>query len=174
MKACSARECQVAAFDHNVIPLHAHSTASPKARASSPAITLSWLRVAANQLDELSSCAERVALDPQWSAMEWRATCAPLLIRLTGARQLLTSLSSIRLGQWPDTEWAARVRTSRSDVERRLLDVRVAMSRVTSDGTSDPDAVVALASDALLLASAVGKLRTLIITHYPAAAGPGT
>lgn len=137
-KVCSARGCQVAASERDVIPLHARSAASPRSKTSSPAITLSRLRAAAEQLDELRRCAERVALDPQWSAMEWRATCASLLIQLSEARHLLASLSPIRVGQWPDTEWAARVRTSRSDVERRLLDVRVAMSALTSNGASDP------------------------------------
>ena len=164
----------MAASDRDVIPLHTRSTASSRATASSPAITLSRLRAAAEQLDELRRCAERVALDPQWSAMEWRATCARVLIRLSKARQLLTSLSSIRVGQWPDTEWAARVRTSGSDVERRRVDVRVAISALTSDGTSDSDAVVTLTSDASLLATAASELRTLIISHYPAAASAGT
>jgi hypothetical protein len=163
----------LAASERDVIPLHARSAASPRSKVSSPAITLSRLRAAAEQLDELRRCAERVALDPQWSAMEWRATCAPLLIQLSEARHLLASLSPIRVGQWPDTEWAARVRTSRSDVERRLLDVRVAMSALTSNGASDPDAVVTMTSDASLLATAASEFRALITSHYPAAANEG-
>ena len=163
----------MAASERDVIPLHARSAASPRSKTSSPAITLSRLRAAAEQLDELRRCAERVALDPQWSAMEWRATCASLLIQLSEARHLLASLSPIRVGQWPDTEWAARVRTSRSDVERRLLDVRVAMSALTSNGASDPDAVVTMTSDASLLATAASELRALITSYYPAAASAG-
>lgn len=164
-----AREFQVAGPDRDAIPLRARNTVQPRT-TKAPAITLARLRAAAQQLDDLRRCAERVALDPQWSAMEWRATCAPLLIRLPGARQLLASLSPIRVGHWPDTEWAARVRTTHSDVERRLLDVGVAMSALTSDETSNQDAVASLTSDASLLAAAVSELRMLITSHYPAAA----
>jgi hypothetical protein len=103
--------------------------------------------------------------------MGWRAICTPLLIRLSRAQQLLASLSPIRVGHWPDTEWAARVRSTHSDVERRLLDVRVAISALTGDDTSNPDAVVTLTSDASLLAGAAAELRTLITSYYPAAAG---
>ena len=158
--------------DRDVIPLHPRNTVHPET-AKDPAITLAWLRAAAQQLDELRRCAERVALDPQWSAMEWRATCAPLLIRLSGAQHLLANLSLIRVGQWPDTEWAARVRCTHSDVERRLRDVRVAMSALIGDDTSNPDAVVSLTSDASLLARAASELRALITSYYPAAAGAG-
>jgi hypothetical protein len=106
--------------------------------------------------------------------MEWRATCAPLLIRLPRTRQLLASLSAIRVGQWPDTEWAARIRAAHGDVERRLLDVGVAMSALTGDETSNPDAAAALTSDASLLAEAAGELRALITSRYPAAASAGS
>ena len=156
--------------DRNVIPLHVPSAVHPRT-ARDAAITHARLRAAAQQLDELRRCAERIALEPQWSAMEWRATCAPLLIRLPGARQLLASLSPIRVGHWSDTEWAARVRATRSDVERRLLDVGVAMSALTSDETSNADAVASLTSDALLLAGAAGELRMLIASRYPAVGG---
>jgi hypothetical protein len=112
---CYGRECQVTGIDGDVIPLHRPSP-SPVQRGTikDPAITLPWLRSAAKQLDELRLCAERVALDPQWSAMEWRATCTPLLIRLPGTRQLLASLSLIRVGHWPETEWAVRIRCAHS------------------------------------------------------------
>jgi hypothetical protein len=159
----------VAGSDRDVIPLHSHSTIH-SGTPNDLAVTLARLRAAAEQLDELRRCAERVALDPQWSAMEWRATCAPLLIRLPRVRQLLASLSLIRVGHWPDTEWAARVRTTHSDVERRLLDVEVAISALTSDETSNPDMVAALTSDASLLAAAASELRMLITSHYPVAA----
>lgn len=162
----------MAGRDRDVIPLHPRSTVHAET-AKDPAITLTCLRAVAQQLDELRRCAERVALDPQWSAMEWRATCTPLLIRLSGAQQLLASLNPIRVGQWPDTEWAARVRSIHSDVERRLLDVKVAISALTGDDTSNPDAVVTLTSDASLLAGAAGELRALITNYYPAAVGAG-
>ena len=163
----------MAGRDRDVIPLHALNVAQPAAMRE-PAITLAWLRAAAQQLDELRHHAERVALDPQSSAMEWRATCAPLVIRLPGARDLLASLSPIRVGQWPDTEWAARVRAIRGDIERRLQDVGFAMSALTSDESSNPDAAVVLTADASLLAAAASDLRALITSRYPAAASAGS
>jgi hypothetical protein len=44
------------------------------------------------------------------------------------------------------------------------------MSALIRDDTSHPDAVAALTSDASLLAAAASELRTLITSHYPAAA----
>jgi hypothetical protein len=105
--------------------------------------------------------------------MEWRAICAPLLIRLPGTRQLLASLNPIRVGLWPDTDWAARVRTTHDDVERRLLDVGFAMSALTSDETSNQDTAISLTSDASLLAAAASELHTLITSHHPAPASVG-
>jgi len=167
------REFQVAGSDRDVIPLHVRSTVPPRT-TKKPAITMARLRAAAQQLDELRRCAERIALDPQWSAMEWRAICAPLLIQMPGARQLLASLNPVRVGLWPDTEWAARVRTTHDEVERRLLDVGFAMSALTSDETSNPDAAISLTSDAPLLAAAASELHTLITSHHPAPASTGS
>lgn len=152
----------------NVIPLQVPSVMQPST-AEGPAITRARLRDAARQLDELRRCAERVALDPQWSAMEWRATCTPFLIRLPEARQLLASLSPIRIGHWPDTEWAARVRTTCGNIECRLEDVVFAMGALTSGETNNPDAAASLMSDAPLLAGAASELQALITTRYLAA-----
>ena len=159
--------------DRDVIPLHVRSTV-PSRTTKKPAGTLARLRAAAQHLDELGHCAERITLDPQWSAMEWRAVCAPLLIQLPGARQLLASLNPIRVGLWPDTEWAARVRTTHNDVERRLMDVGFAMSALTSDETGNLDAAISLTSDASLLAAAASELHALIMSHHPAPSSTGS
>jgi hypothetical protein len=138
------------------------------------AITPGRLRAAAQQLEELRRSAERVAFDPQRSAMEWRATCAPLLIRLPEARQLLVSLAPIRVGYWPDTRWAARVRSACSNVERRLQDVALAMSILTGDETSNPDAAGSLMSDAPLLAAAASDLQRLLPGGFHASSSTQT
>ena len=159
--------------DHDVIPLHAYS-AVPPTTIQRLAITPTRLRAAAQQLDELRGCAERIALDPQRSAMEWRAICAPLIIQLHRARQLLASLNPIRVGLWPDTDWAARVRTTHDDVERRLFDVGFAMSILTSGDTDHPDAAISLTSDASLLATAARQLQTLITSDHAKPASTGS
>lgn len=151
----------------DVIPLHVR-TRGPFATTKKLATTPARFRAVAEQLEELRRCVERIALDPQWSAIEWRAICAPLMIQLPGARQLLASLNPVRVGLWPDTEWAARVRTAHDDVERRLLDVGFAMSALTSDETSSPDAAISMTSDALLLAAAARELHALITSHHRA------
>jgi hypothetical protein len=156
--------------DRDVIPLPVRGT-GPLMTSKKPATTPARFRAVAQQLEELRRCVERIALDPQWSAMEWRAICAPLIIQLPGARQLLASLNPVRVGLWPDTEWAARVRTAHDDVERRLLDVGFAMSAVTSDETSHPDAAISLTSDAQLLAAAARELHGLITSHHRAPPG---
>lgn len=137
-------------------------------------VPVALLQVAVLQFDELRRYAERLAAAPQWSALEWRAVCSPVLIRLPRARQSLAILDPVRVGRHADTRWAARVRTARREVERRLTDIRISMSAVTSMEVSSPDAVVTVNSDGVLLAAALGDLRALIVSRYPAVAGDGT
>jgi hypothetical protein len=152
----------------NVIPFN------PKAAADDLPIPLDRLRSAVHQFDELRCYAERMAINPQWSAMDWRATCSPLLIRLPRACQSLADLDPIRVGRCTDTGWAARIRTARCEVERRLTDIRISMSALTSTEVSSSDAVVAVSFDATRLAAALGDLDTLIASRYPTVAGDRT
>jgi hypothetical protein len=137
-------------------------------------VPVALLQVAVLQFDELRCYAERLAAAPQWSALEWRAACSPVLIRLPRARQSLAILDPVRVGQHADTRWAARVRTARREVERRLTSIRISMSAVASMEVSSPDAVVTVSSDGVLLAAALADLRALIVSRYPAVARDGT
>lgn len=150
-----------------VIPFTAKPTADPL-------VPVAHLQAAVLQFDELRRYAERLAVAPQWSALEWRAACSPVAIRLTRARQSLAILDPVRVGRHADTRWAARVRTASREVERRLTDIRISMSAVTSMEVSSPDAVVVVSSDGALLAAALVALRALIVSRYPAVAGDGT
>lgn len=85
-------------------------------------------------------------------------------------RQSLADLDAIRVGQCADAGWAARIRTARSEVERRLAEIRVSMSALTSTEVSSPNVVVTVSSDATLLATALGDLSALITSHCPAIA----
>ena len=94
---------------------------NPGATADDLPVPVAHLRSAVHQFDELRRYAERVAVDPRWSAIEWRATCSPLLIRLPRMRQSLADLDAIRVGQCADAGWAARIRRplrSRASADR--------------------------------------------------------
>jgi hypothetical protein len=86
-------------------------------------------------------------------------------------RRALADLDEIRVGRWPDTDWAVRFRAARSEVERRLTDIRVSMSALASQEMISTDAVVTFSSDAAMLGEAAEKFCGLIVGRYPAAAG---
>jgi hypothetical protein len=154
----------------NVIPLHATRALHAKAAADNLPISLHRLGVTAKEFDELRRCLERIVREPRWSAMEWKAACSPLLLRLPMIRQSLDDLGRIRVGRWPDTSWAVHLRAAQSEFERRLMDVRISMSALAGEETSSVDAVVTFSSDAMLLAGAAHELCGLIASRYPAAA----
>ena len=94
----------------------------------------------------------------------------PVMLRVPRIRESLAQLARIRASQWPDTDWAVRLCAARDDVERRLLDVSMSMSALTSKETSTADAVVDFSSDGIKLAEAADELSSLIVSRYPAAA----
>jgi len=155
----------------NVIPWPVRGTPHAKTAARDLPVSLHRLGVAVRELDDLRRCVERVAGVPQWSGMDWKVACAPLLLRMPRARRSLADLGEIRVGRWPDTDWAVRVRAARGEVERRLTDVRVSMSALAGKEVTSSNAVVNFSSDAGLLAEAADELCGLIVGHYPAAAG---
>jgi hypothetical protein len=134
-------------------------------------VSLYRLGVAVRELEDLRGCLEKVAGIPQWSAVDWKVAFAPLLLRMPSARRSLGDLGEIRVGRWPDTDWAVRVRSARGEVERRLTDVRLSMSALAGKEVTSADAVVTFSSDATLLAEAANELCGLIVGRYPAAAG---
>lgn len=153
----------------NVIRLRSSGSLRAKAVPGDLPLPVRRLGAVARELDHLGRCLDRIVRDPRWSALEWRATCSPLLIQMSGIRQSLTDLGQVRVGQWPDTGWAVRFRAELSEVERRLADVRISMSALAEEETSSPDTVVTFSSDATLLAAAARELRRFIADRYPAA-----
>lgn len=146
----------------NVIPFN------PKTAVNDLPVPLGRLASAVRHFDELRCYADRVAMDPLWSATDWRAVCSSLLVKLPGTNQSLADLNPIRVGQCADTGWAARVRTACFEVENRLTALQFSLSMLTSMELSSPDAVVAVSGDAARLAVALGELGTLIARRYPA------
>lgn len=134
-------------------------------------VALERLHMAVQELDNLRGCVERIVCDPRWSALEWRAACTPLMLRLPGARQSLADLADIMPGQWPDTDWAVRLRAARDEVERRLTDVSTSMSALTHGEAIIADAVISFSVNGTSLAKAVDELSGLIASRYPEAAG---
>ena len=96
----------------NVIPWPVRGTPHAKTAARDLPVSLHRLGVAVRELDDLRRCVERVAGVPQWSGMDWKVACAPLLLRMPRARRSLADLGEIRVGRWPDTDWAVRVRAA--------------------------------------------------------------
>jgi hypothetical protein len=129
------------------------------------------LRTAVQELNTLRCCVERVACEPHWSALEWRAGCTPLMLRLPGARQALAGLADITPGQWPDTGWAVRLAAARDEVERRLADVSTSLSALAHGKPITVDAVIGFGVEGTSLAKAADELSGLIASRYPGAVG---
>ena len=93
------------------------------------------------------------------------------MVRIPDTRDSLADLDEIRAGRWPDTEWAVLVRARRAEVERRLLDVSMAMNSLVTVERDSVDAAISFCSDGAKLAEAARGLSALIVSGYPAAAG---
>jgi hypothetical protein len=152
----------------NVIRLRPASAPRATAPGDLP-VPLRRLGSAVRELDDLGRCLELIVGDPRWSALEWRATCSPLLVGLFKIGHSVTELEEVRVGRWPETGWAIRFRSTLSELERRLADVRISMSALAAEEFSGADSVVTFNSDAMLLAKACRELRGLIADRYPAA-----
>lgn len=152
----------------NVIRLR--PAGAPRAAApGGPPVPLRRFGTAIRELDDLSRCLDLIVRDPHWSALEWRAACSPLLVELFKIGRSVTELERVRVGRWPETGWAVRFRSTLSELERRLADVRISMSALAAQEISDADAVATFNSDAAQLAIAARELRRLIADRYPAA-----
>jgi hypothetical protein len=153
-------------YGQNVVPL-------PAQRRSfhDLPVALERLHLAVQELDKLSCCVGQIICNSHWSALEWRAACTPLMLRLPGARQSLADLAGITPGQWPDTDWAVRLRATRDEVERRLTDVSTSMSALTHGEAITVDAVISFSVDGASLAKAADELCGLIASRYPEAVG---
>jgi hypothetical protein len=151
---------------HNVFPLP-----GPRRSLHDLPVALELLRLAVLELNKLLRSIERVGREPHWSALEWRAACTPLMLRLPTSRQSLASLADIRLDQWPDVSWAVRLHAARDEVEGRLTYVSTSMSALTDGMAITADAVLSFSVDCTSLAKAVDELSGLIVSQYPEAVG---
>lgn len=150
----------------NVIPLRPRSS-PPEALP----VSVERLGAAVRELDGLRRCIGQIVRHPSLSMAGWRAACGPLMLRIPDTRDSLADLDEIRAGRWPDTEWAVLVRARRAEVERRLLDVSMAMNSLVTAERHSTDAAISFCSDSAKLAEAARDLSALIVSEYPAAAG---
>ena len=132
-------------------------------------VPLDHLRRAVHELDDLRYSVEQLDCDPLGSADDWPTALMPIMLRLPGARRALSELRQIKAGQWPDTEWAVRVRAAHADAERRLLDVDRSI-RSLIDETDFVSVMADLRFDGPELAHAVHELCALIVRRYPTVA----
>lgn len=150
----------------NVFPLP-----GPRRSLHDLPVALELLQLAVLELNKLLRSVERVGCDPHWSALEWRAACMPLMLRLPRSRQSLATLAGIRPDQWPDVGWAVRLRAACDEVEGRLAYVSTSMSALTDGMAVTVDAVLSFSVDCTSLAKAVDELSGLIVRQYPEAVG---
>jgi hypothetical protein len=92
------------------------------------------------------------------------------MLRLPAARQSLADLTGIRVGTWPDTHWAMRLRTAHDEVDRRLTDVSMSASSLIRKETCSTDAALSFNFDGGKLAEALDGLCELIKVRYPVTA----
>lgn len=161
-----AREGPGVTLHQNVIPLH------PQRRPSQDLpVPLERLGIAFQKLNDLWRCIERVVYDPRSSALEWKVAVTPLLPRLPEARESLADLDGVRVGRWPDTGWALRLRAARDEVEWRLSDVSKSIISFVGEDTSSVDAEASFSFECTKLAEAAVELCRLIASQYPEAVG---
>lgn len=129
-------------------------------------VPLEHLSNAVQELQDLRDCITLAARDQSCSAKEWRVACTPLMIRLPVATQSLADLTAIRVGSWPDTPWAVRLRTAHDEVERRLADVSASARSLIQKETCTADAAVTFGIDGVKLAEALDGLCHLIKARY--------
>ena len=96
--------------------------------------------------------------------------CTPLMLRLPVARQSLAGLADVRVGTWPDTRWAMRLRTAHDEVDRRLTDVSAAAGSLVRKDTFTTDAALSFSFEGGMLAKALNDLCELIKARYPVTA----
>ena len=150
--------------DHNVIPLH------PRKRLPEELpVPLEHLGVVVKDLGRLTRAIKSMVRSLHWPALEWKTVCTPLMLGLPEAQQSLADLAGIRAGQWPDTEWAVRLRAACNEAERRLLDVSVSLSSLIHGTGSGADAVICLSLDSIKLTEAMDEICDLIASRYPKA-----
>ncbi len=150
----------------NVIVLH------PERRpAEDLPVPLERLGTAVRQLDRFGRCVEQIVGGPYGSEAECRVMFMPLMLRLPEVRRSLAELARIRADRWQDTHSAVRFRAVCDEVERRLLDVSMAMSSLIYREPGGIDTAVSVGFDGARLAEAVDELRQLIASQYPGAVG---
>jgi hypothetical protein len=153
-----------ATMHQNVILLH-----SRRGPSQDLPVPVERLGIAFRKLNDLWRCIERVICDPRSSALKWTVASAPLLPRLPGARESLADLDGVRVGRWPDTGWALRLRAACDEVEWRLSEVTKSIISFVGEEASNVDAEASFSFDCTKLAEAVGELCRLIASQYPEA-----
>jgi hypothetical protein len=148
----------------DVIPLHRRG-----GQHGNLPVPMERLCDAVQELQGLRECVAQAVRDQSWSAMEWGLVCTPVMLRMPLAKQSLADLAGVRVGIWPDTHWAMRLRTAHDEVERRLMDVSASARSLMREETCTADAAVNFGFEGARLAEALDGLCCLIKTRYPAA-----
>jgi hypothetical protein len=142
----------------NVILLHRRG-GSPEGLP----IPMECLDDAVRELKALRQCVSRVARYQGLSAQEWAISCTPLILRLHLVRRSLADLAVIRVGTWPDTGWAARLRAAQNEVERRLTDVSASARSLMREETSSANTMINFSFEGTKLADALDGLCGLVV-----------
>ena len=103
------------------------------------------------------AASSRIVRRPSSSMAGWRAAVRPLMRPIPDTRDSLADLNEIRAGRWPIPQWAVLVRARRAEVERRLLDVSMAMNALVTAERDSTDAAVSFRSDGAKLAEAARR-----------------
>jgi hypothetical protein len=85
------------------------------------------------------------------------------MLRLHLVRRSLADLAVIRLGAWPDTGWAVRLRAAQDEVERRLIDVSASARSLMREEASSADTAINFSFEGAKLADALDGLCSLVV-----------
>jgi hypothetical protein len=122
---------------------------------------------AVRSFDRLERCAAALRFGPLGPAREVDGMRWPIVsfqVELPTVRQWLEQLGSINVVNWPDPQWALRLRAARSDAVLKLSAVNQSLyDRPPGTGALDRR----LAADIQQLVNALYELRELIAAQCP-------
>jgi len=132
-------------------------------------VRIDHLQGAARELRQFRDCVARTSADQRASAREWGLACTSFMLRASMAIDSLTELTSIRVGNWPDTPWAARFRTAHAEVDRRLTEASTSARLLVRNESYTADVASGFGFEGARLIEALDGFCQLIEARYPAA-----
>ena len=122
----------------NVIPLRPRNS-----RPEALPVSMDRLGAAVRELDGLRRCVEQIGTPSELVDGGVAGSLRPADAANSRYPGLAGGPQRDPAGRWPDTEWAVLVRARRAEVERRLLDVSMAMNALVTAERDSTDAAVA-------------------------------